>query len=500
MQSESKVLLKQNVWGQSSELLGFTTNVISNIIFPIILGSFAFGLLSIVLGFAYLVAGLISVGITNVAMLFVSKFTVRSQKKSAAFISYLFRIILVLSFLVAIMFIVFSDQLALIYMQPSISTLFKLAALIILARASFSLLATIFIAIGDAKYHFYSTLVNSALLIVLPLFLFISFGMEGFITGIGLAYLSALIFAVIVLKNKKLLSSEQPPMPKGPVLKHAAVMTALSLKNYFSRLVLLLMLGLFATSASAVAYFKVSMAWVSIVATLIPVSGSVIFASFVRMKEDSSKKLKYYLSRVLQYSLILLLPSMLILTLLGGRLIKLIYVILGGFFSVSRPDYLGAVMPMSIMSFFIYFSFIDSILYPVIASYKKLYELAKLNLFALLLSFIFSLYLIQNFGLLGAAVSYVLCAFLYFVTAIYVTYKFALKDIVKILGRYTKKPLLASIFMVLIVELFRATLFGFLGTLLLLFMSVFSYLLCLYFLRGIKYSDIKGLLNGLLGR
>lgn len=487
--SEGKTIFKQNIYSQSTEILGFASNLIFNVIFPVLLGSVLFGTVSLVLGFAYLLGSLITSGTSNLAMIFSSKYYKRDKARFKHHFAYLTRISLMLAFVASILLFLFSDSLALIYNMPEISYLLKISSFIVLFKATMSYFYTALIGMRRAQDSLIVSVFSTIGIIVFPFALYFNMGIDGFILGVAISYILAFIVSAILFrKNHPIeVAFNKKKVKRRYVFKEIVLFTILSFKRVFLRWVLLLILGLFVISSSEIAFFKVSMSWVSVVGTLIPISGAAMFASFVRLKEVDMKKLKYYLKKIINYSLVLMIPSIVGISLLGDKLILLIY----------GSEYLGAALPIAIMSLFIIFSFFDNIFYYIIASYDKLFELSKRYVISMIFSSIAAFVLMMEMGLIGASIAYVLSAILLFTASLSLILKYVWKEVPKLIIINSIRPAISAAMMGAFILWSMTFLHGIIGMALIIISSIFLYFVSMLAIKGIKYSDIK-LLSRLL--
>ena len=480
--SEGKVIFRQNIYSQGAEIAGFASNLVFNVVFPILLGSLVFGAASIVLGFAYLLGSFISSGTSNLAMVLSSKYFQKDPLKFRHNFAYLTRISLALSFLFSALLFVFSGEIAAIYGMPGIHHLLRAASLIVLFRSAMTHFNTALIGMRRTQDILIISLINSIALVLIPFALFMAIGIEGFILGVAASYLIAFMLSISFFgrRQRLCLSFDAKAVRKKFISNEIILFTVLSFKHVFLRWVLLLILGLFVVS-SEVAFFKVSMSWVSVVATLIPISGAVMFASFVHLKAAEPKKMKQYLAKITRYSLILMVPAIAGLSLMADKLVLLVY----------GPEYIGAALPMAIMSLFIVFSFFDNIFYYIIASYDKLLGLAKGYAAAMALSAVAAALLMGQMGLTGAAIVYVFSSFLLFSASIGIVMRHVSSNALGMIVKGMAKPMLASAAMAASILWSSAFLHGIIGVLSTIALAILVYFAAMLAIGGIRYSDMS---------
>ncbi len=467
--------VKQNLFGYLAEASGFVSNLIFNIALPIFLGAAVFGQLSITLGFAYFLIGLVSTGFNNTMVRLVSKSYAEkkySEMKNTVF--YLFELKLLIASLFSIALFFSANWLSSAYSVPVLGI--QIASFLIIFSSIFTFFVSFFTAIQKNQVSLAATFLNSFFLIILPLlFFFNGFRINGIIFSVVLAYFIAVVFiSIFAFKELKKIKAKTRKEVKKPVLTNVLGFSIISLSNIFLNWGVLLVLGLFASSTE-VAFFKISLSWILAVLTVVPISYGVVFSSFVNLKLTDSKKFKVYVEKVLKYGFIFIVPAVFGLFLLGGKMIKLVY----------GSTYTGAALPLSILSFSLIPLFANKILFSVLVSSNKLRKTTKIysamTITGIVLTFLLSFF----FGLKGGAVSFVLINYMLMLLM------FNSTKVLENLTRQLLKPAVASIIMSLFIlsRVIKAN--SLINGLVLIASSALLYFIALFLIKGLTKEDLK---------
>lgn len=481
----ASVFVKQNILGQASEISGFVTNLVFNVLFPIILGAVLFGKLSIILGFAYLLAGLFNSGFDYAAVKSLSAFFSREEygKLRSAF-SYIFKIKIAVFGVFAFLLFIASDLIAQLYGVPGLSEGFKLVAALVLFRPILSFLRETTIALRKVQYSLITILAHSLELISIPIILYyIGFGFNGVLVGVVVSYLLAvlLISWIFYAKLRKILRGRKMKINKRKINHDIFNFSLISLSTMFSQWGILLILGLF-VAIQNVGFFKISLSWIAVVASLIPISGSVVFASFIGLKSvREAGKLERYVSKTMKYALILIIPAMFGLFTLGDKLIRLVYGV----------EFVHAYVSLKILCWAIFPIFLTSILFTVLTAYNKVGMISRAYLSATILTLIFSLFAINILGLEGASFSYLFFYALVFTILSLLTYKFVPLKVISRMFKHSIKPLISSLVMAAVIIYFKPVVETFTYGVLVVLLSILIYFIVLFLIRGITKQDLS---------
>lgn len=343
--------MRQNALGFLSQSVSIATNLIFNIALPLLLGAALFGQMEIALGFAYLLAGLFDAGFNNAFMSVVSKKHAERKKSEIAGVFKKF-LRLKMAFALILSFLMFSasSMLSNAYSIPLLT--FQTASILIFFYALLSLTASFFIAIQKNQISLIGNILNAVFLISLPILFFYS-GMKvnGIIAAVIISYFisSTTLFLIALDKVNKMGKATEP---KEKFIRKIIGFSSVSMSMVFIYWGVLLILGLF-SSSSEVAFFKVSLSWVLAVISIIPISASVIFSSFIEFNAENRKKMMKYAEKAFHYTFIFAVPMMFGLYLVGPKMIQAVY---GAEFlraGLSLTILCWAILPLFTNSFFV---------------------------------------------------------------------------------------------------------------------------------------------------
>ena len=204
-----------------------------------------------------------------------------------------------------------------------------------------------------------------------------------------------------------------------------------------------------------------------------------MFSSIIGLKaSDSSEKLKLYLSKVLNYSSIIVIPMMFGTFIFAPSLMTLVY----------GQKYLAAGLSLQLIAWALFFQFACNICFGALTAFEKTKQLAVTYLAATALGLALALITIPTTGILGASFTFLAVNVMLF-TAL----AFAANKLVKLdLKNALFKPIVSAAIMSTIL-IYSRTLAKPSVTLDLLLIAIGAviYFTTLYFLKGFSKEDLK---------
>jgi len=473
----TQVLVRQNMFGYLQTLMGFATNFSLAVILPIVMGANNFGIFSLTAGFAYLIVGFFAAGFDYSTIRFFSSYwaTRRFDKLKAVFL-YLIRFKLAIAAAASLALFLLADFIAQFYAIPNFSFLLRLASPLIFFYATMTSISSAFIAVRKSETAFAVSIFNGLLVILLPILLFLAYGVEGAIAGIVLAFVLSSFPLVLFWKKISGLSTRKAEINRSEIKTNVFHFSIISLFNLFLFIGIVILLGLF-VSPSDVAYFKISLSWFSAAGMLIPISSQIFFSSIIGLKASDKPKMDAYLSKIMRYSSILIIPLMFGIFFLGSDLIRLVY---------GESFYLAG-LSLEVLAGALFFNFMASIFYGIMTAHNKVREMALAYFTIAAISLVFAAVAIGYFGLFGASFSFLFANALLFFALLFPIERMARLNI----GSFVSKPLLASIAMSLFVVYAKIMLPGPVGKIVLVGLAMLLYFAVLFIIKGIAKEDLK---------
>lgn len=480
-QMKGSDFVKQNLLNQADSLLGFFSNLVFNIFFPIVLGAVLFGELSVILGLAYMLVSLFNDGFDNTAVKHISHYFSRKEfPKVSSVFNYLFKMKLIFFILLTILLILFSSALSNIYSVSALGIL--IVASLVILRPMDSYLREVFVSIRKAQYSMIASLIFSIFFITFPaVFYFMGFGINGVLIGIIFSFVIMLfILFLFVLKERYLYEKNFSADFKeifADILRFSLI--SFSKFGLFTQWGILLLIGLF-LPVENVAFFKIAVAWVAVVTTLIPVSRRVIFAGFVGVNaENNAKRFDAFVSKTIRYSMMIVIPATAGLFLTGPSLINLIY----------GSEYKSAGIVLSLISWAIIPIFLIDIFSSILIAKNKTKELSLISFIGIIFGLIITTMLTYSFDLIGTSIAYLVFFIFCFLLVCFLISKHVSSDIIIKSVKSSIKPFISSIMMSIFILAFIEFTTTIIYTLILIAIAIIVYFVSLMLIDGIDVND-----------
>jgi O-antigen/teichoic acid export membrane protein len=481
MEFTPSLFVRQNVLGVGSQLAGFLSNIIFNIVLPIWMGATLFGKLSLTLGVGYFAVGLFDAGFNLTTMKFISRYYSKKQvDKTKAVFMHLLKLKLSLAILLAAVVYLSADFIANSYNLPELAFSFQLVSPLIISYALLTFTSSVFVGLQKNQFSLIVSVANSSLLIAFPLFLYwLGLGLNGVIIAVNLAYATAtaLILIIFFKKFKKIVNTKHVSLATRNInsdAMHFSVFSWVNLLLYFG---IILILG-FSALPDEVGFFKIALSLFSALGILIPLSNMVIFSSVIGLKSvNALEKMRSYMYKVFKYGYIIIFPMMFGLLTFSDKLIYLIY----------GPDFSPTAFSLDIMAFALLAQFVNGMFFTYLSASNKVDKVSKIYLVGGLIGLAFAVLATSTIGYLGAAISFVLIQYL----ILFMLYSTIRKDFKVDIFSTTYKPFLAALLMGIGIYFVEPYIDSLVTGGLLVSMAVIFYFIFLYLIKGYTKDDLK---------
>ena len=294
--------IKNSIYQFLTSLVGKVGGLIFTIILARILMPELFGLYSLALSTIFIFISLTDLGISSAIVVFVSKYISQNKdQKAKAYLTYLFKLRILLLGILIIFLALSSKFLAQNYYQKPIFLALLAGTLYLIFFSLITFIQSILHSLNKFKEIFYKEIFSQIIRFVLaPLFiLFIlkkslsqEINLFWIVAIIALTYFFALIFLWILTKNKiKFLKTKNQLISKKEKIKLILFILPLSATIFteaFFGNIDIIMLGRF-ISAELIGYYKASFILIFSIAPLLSFS-TVLFPIFSRLKGKRLEK------------------------------------------------------------------------------------------------------------------------------------------------------------------------------------------------------------------
>jgi len=373
-----------------------------------------FGNYAIVIALVSIVVSILAIGIEQSISKFVSsdgKLAYTIKRKSIAALG-------AISLVAAIAFFLLAKPIALLLNDSSLAPLIEISSASIFLFSLYSVCTGCLNGLKDfGKYSLMTIIYNTFKALFILGFAFIGYGLFGAITGYVVAAFFALIAAMLIArfeKNEKAFEMRALLKFALPVTTFAAVINLwtdidLFAVKAFSPLAEAALLSGYYAAATTISKLP-QMIVVAFAAVLFPL---VAGAS----AQNDARKIKFYISSALRYSLLVLVPIVFLFSSTAEQLIVLVY----------SAKYAGGAIALAILPFALAFFSLFLVLATSIMSAGKPKIATAIAASMLVLGFILNYSLIPIYGISGAALAALISMFLGFcIAAVYIYKKFGI--------------------------------------------------------------------------
>ena len=417
--------IKNSIYQFLTSLVGKVGGLIFTIILARILMPELFGLYSLALSTIFIFISLTDLGISSAIVEFVSKYISQNKdQKAKAYLTYLFKLRILLLGILIIFLALSSKFLAQNYYQKPIFLALLAGTLYLIFFSLITFIQSILHSLNKFKEIFYKEIFSQIIRFVLaPLFiLFIlkkslsqEINLFWIVAIIALTYFFALIFLWILTKNKiKFLKTKNQLISKKEKIKLILFILPLSATIFteaFFGNIDIIMLGRF-ISAELIGYYKASFILIFSIAPLLSFS-TVLFPIFSRLK---GKRLEKGFKKTIN----IILPLSVMLSFLIFIFTPLIVKIIFG------KEYLGMIPFLRLFSILLFSLPLTQVYISYLISLGKSKEIMRLLICSTLMNILLnlgSISLLKIYGeiaiTLGVALSTILSRYFFLLGAIY---------------------------------------------------------------------------------
>ena len=487
----TKQAVEGSFWAGFATFLNRFASLFFSILFARLLLPENFGLYSLTMSIAFIFMTFADLGINETLIRFFSLY--KNKEKSTAYFQYIFKIKILLSFLVSLILFLGAYPLSFfIFKKPELFYPLIVASIFILSSLFVYFFSSFFYAIKKTKYIGINEIFFQLVRIILIIFVFILISSEYHVIAIIIASILTNLFVLLLLLSwlKKLapgiFKKSNQVIDKKSLLKFLGYATIAQTSGIFFSYIDTLMLGFF-VSFSYLGYYRIAFSLVFGVIGLFTYLSVVLMPFFTRLE---NKRLKRAFNKSVRFILIFSIPSAFGILALGRYFIRLLY----GY------EYLQAQYPFYVLSFLLILWIPTTLLMTLFFSKGKIKEILKIKVFALVLNVLLNFVLIYSlmsiselWAVVGASIATLLSWVFIFVSMIIISRKKLNISLEKIIF---VKPIISGIIMFLSLYFLNRFLIRdmtlVLGVLEII-VGALIYLILMYLIKGITREDMETL-------
>ena len=485
----SEVVIKNSVYGFLSNSIGKIGGIIFTIIILArLLGPELFGIYSLTFSIAAIFLVFADFGVVGATTRYISDALKKNRKdKARAYFRYFFKVKLILSILVVLIFLLLAKTIAVdFYKNPLLFYPIILASFYTFIASLSRFPTALLLAMKYMKKFPTISLIGETSKILLSLLAIFIFSYNFTVPGVfGAMIISSFLvlsysFFVVIKKDKKIIFGKTTKIEKPRLLKFAGVMGIISISLIFFASVDTLMLGKF-VEASYLGYYRAAIGLVLSISAIISVS--LMLPIFTQIKGRRLKRAFAKLSRII---LMFSIPATIGLVLIARNFIRVVY----------GTEYLPSTIPLYALAFLILVASLISLYEPLFPAKERQKTLAKFVMIALALNILLNYLLIKSFlnygpeyAILGAGIA-TLFSRSFLLGALVIKSKSAFG--IKIPKNNYIKPLIAGLVMGVFLIIFNSFIdlnlfFGIVE----IISAIIIYFLVLFLIKGINIEDLK---------
>lgn len=461
-----------------------------------------FGLYSLALSIALLIATFTDLGINNTSIRYISNALSKKNKPQARqYFKFFLKIKILLCILFSATLAILAKPIAIyIFDKPDLYFPLLASALFLLVAPINGILEAFFMIDRKVKYATIGEFIHQIFRIGLPVIAIILLTKENKIAGIFLALSIASLFFIsycikyITKKHKYLFKKDKTySISKKRALRFLSFMTISTIGLIFISSIDALMLGIY-VETKYIAFYKTAMSIIISIAALLNIS-AILLPEF---SQDNKKECKRIFHKSVKYLCIISIPATTGILLLAKETINAIY----------GPQYLGGFLPLLVLSPLIFIAPLNRIFITLYNGAEKAKQVAKAititTIMNILLNFIFiKLFLTinQTYAIFGAGLATLISNIILLLLMgknAKKTFKIKIrKDILKNIV----KPILASIIMAIVMILVTEALqLKSLYKIILIPIGTLTYLAAIFLFKAITKTDIIEIKKSLRSR
>jgi O-antigen/teichoic acid export membrane protein len=492
-ESLKKTILKNSAFNFLTSIIGRLGGLIFTIIIARLLQPELFGLYSLSTSVALIFFTFIDLGINSTLLRYIAHALGKKDKnKAAAYFKYLLKIKLISTFTVALILFLVSYPLSFyLFNKPELFPILLFCSIYLIVVSLIGFYESIFYAVQKFSYITIKETLYQILrisLAVLGIYL-LSNKVIGTLAGISLATFIAIIFLFLIIKKRfsflfrstEDISSEE----KRKVLKFLIYLTVGSITGIFFSYIDTVMLGMFVKS-EFIGFYRAAFTLVWAVVGLITIT-NVLLPIFTQLK---GRRLEKVFNTIFKYSALISFPAAFGLILIAKPFINIIF----------GSSYIEATIPLCILSFIIIEGVLSGMFTWLLTAKGKPDITLRILIIAAIINITLTYILITSllkfgaiYSVLGAAAAIVISRYYNFIALARAA---RMKLNIKIQRSSIIKPLIASIFMFILLLLFQnATKFIWPLSIIEIVFAVIVYSVILILIKAINIKEIRSLIK-----
>lgn len=352
-----------------------------------------FGVYQLALSIGFLFTAFTDLGVGSTMIRWVSYALGKEDNTLVrSYYKYLLKIkLLLLFFAFTILFFASPFLTYTIFGKPELLLPLQIMAAYISLYSFFSFLHSTFLSLQVMQYSAVGRIVfEVSRIVIVPVIVIAGFSVWGAILGTCVAIMFAVLvlFSILVKKYPYFLTGKTKPIKQRALLTFLSYLTLSSISGLFFINIDSVMLGFFLAN-EFVGFYKAASAIVFSVIGVTAIT-SIMLPVFTQLE---SNKLKDAFRKVFRYNAILSIPATFMLIWIANPVIKVIY----------GHEYLPAALPLIILSFLVIEGTIGSYFWVLLNAKEMPKYPAKIMIVSSILNIILNFFLIQWYGITGAA-------------------------------------------------------------------------------------------------
>lgn len=392
-----KEIVEANLIFTAGKIISIFIVFFFNIMLARLLQPYEFGIFS----FALIVAGffmIVSVsGFDNMLIRFVANYIGKGEyKKAACVIKIIFKYKVFLTLVPGFLILIFYNQIAsFIFNKPEMGHIVLFSAFIIIIQSFFGFSSALFYGLKNIKMISYMQILENILKFIFAIGLaLLGLKAVGAISGVILAYILIIVISTIIIYRKYgfIFSKIKTSIYKGSLLKFGILFFIADIIGNVYNTIDQVMVSIMQTVES-VGFYKIAASWMFVIAALVPISGYVMYPYF--SGSENKKILNLMVSNSLKYALIFAFPLTFLLSAFSKPIILFFY----------GEAFLPVVPVLTVLAFVSITMLIIGVLGYYFYGIGRPDIALKVTFLILILNVIFNYFLIQMYGIVGAAMA-----------------------------------------------------------------------------------------------
>ena len=425
-------------------------------------------------------------GMNSTMVRFVSNYMGKGKyKKASTLIKLIFKYKIILTIVTGVLISIFSNQIAtFIFNKPEAGFVVFFSGLLLIVNSLSNFFYFLFYGIKNFIAASVVQVLQNALKFIFVIALVVmGMGITGAMTGLIISYLVVVVISsIIIYKKYNFIISEQKVELDSRILLTFTFWVFLGTTiGMIYGLIDQLMISNMLTIEN-VGFYRIALTWMSSITTLVPITAFVLYPYF--SGGTGKKQLNLMFFNSLRYTSIFIFPLAFLLSAYSGPFILFLY----------KEPFLPAASALSILAF----ASVFSLLYGIVGSYfsgiKRPDITAKILSFTIILNVIMNYFLIQIYGISGAAtatfISSLINFIIFFLVAVLVQ-KLMFKSAIIL------KPLIAASIAYYITMFFLPNVTNYFTLAFYGILSLVIYLIIMLLIKGITKQDIDYFKKGL---